>query len=1584
MEGINFFNKDYFLLELQKATAIKKLDENDSDSVQLEKVTNVTIGLVLAAKSIKIFDNHIILNWIRKGRKLTALIEEQFALYDTLSSYLQKNVNIEEDFQEWKQILNNTKYVFPANEKKGWALIFGDTPIFLEKVNPEELSKSYIMQQQMEKSDAEDEKIKQESDLAKIEMVEKTFESKASISKVHFSQNHFALLLQEVGAVNLNETEKDIPLHMEKVSNITIELVLAAKAINILTDEEILTWIRKGRKLTPLIEKQFFLYKQLSDYLIKDVEPNDIEKWKTLINSKYIFPSSDNEGWSLIFGELPELCQKIDKVQKSCKQLESPKTKLEIDTKEEIKSFIEPKLTSPKLEDSIFVESEKKLKILVERKNNKPEPSSNCLEVSPQFESKDPVKKSEKEGTHEYTTLSDNVMQVCETIKSDIEEDVAKCNETKLSDPNASDLCNDKMLQSKCDDSSDGEDDLDDLFNEVEAELNAAEENEEESKVIFSNVKIETHLSDTLIRSEKDIEIKNLEMTSETQIFSKEAENLKKKKVRVSEEGKCLSHDIADTNNDLSVHNLTKSDIDSDAEMQESREEGSDFDDFDDYVLELEIKELDMVSDTEMQESREESEFEDFDDYVLECETTDLFDFVEAELGAAEGETTDTKSNSVKFSEGDNEKESKKVHGGFTLKYFYSVLKEAGVINNDVDASLRYVPKLLNCHHITAGIVCALSAIDLFTNQKIFAWIKKCRSLSRNMDLRDHVHFAMYRELANYLMNESDLKEVEEWKNLLNSTECVLPYNYKKKQRPKWNICQSVFGYVPENINTLKMLKFNYNYFISQLLGFNAVKKKFKNKVMHYELVKPSILPVGLVIAVKAVNIFSDTDIISWLRKCKDLVSIDSEKIQEQLAVYKEFSSYLENGIDERDVEHIRSSILSVNYEVPMQKDSGWPLIFSNSNKNHIALHNRFKDFNCIYDELLCKEKHASLEVIDPMPQKPSEEEYKVWNDIFAEISDEVFDDHCKNKPFHSHYFHYLLVSKNVIDTNENRKLKKIDKVTVGLVMAAIHENFDNLQIVDWIGKNGTNLSMLTEQCNQFFMYKLLCEHLISLKCHVEAGRWKQLINSVEYQLPIENSDIWSNLFGNKIPNFLGMTLVGNFEFHTDNKDNIGFNKDLLRKCFQHDYDLQISNGSDTDQRQDSLFNEEYFASLLTGCGAVSGSEKTLKKVTDLTIGQVMAAMVDSTRKEEEIYEWIKQSEKNPCARKTLDTLNLKSQFFAYKLVASFLMNNPSDQIKDSWGNRLMSSRYVFAWLGHEYLAKNVCQQLHNLKLSGKWYISMKNTLTSCVDIDKHNMVSIKKTLPLLNIVNTKKNIKGITKKEKVIDKLYFSEMLIRQGILIKDNEGKCTLKLDRYKGLKVGHVIGVVALDTYTESEIKKWIVTAKGKEGFVGFGHLKRISHYLLCEVPCGLVELWKTSLNHKYMYTKERNNLSDIFRNEDYMMKMVDYKIKMEKYRDLCNYISKNKRDSDYIQNECKKFITGQCNTVCCKHLHICCKNENCISFPKSLSNKATKDGSETMMAARSTQDADKFENIIIFADKVYKPVLEHMELYSGNQQ
>ncbi|CAL4072345.1 unnamed protein product [Meganyctiphanes norvegica] len=169
MEDINFFNKDYFLLELQTASAIKNLEENDSDSFQLEKVTNVTIGLVLAAKSLKIFDSNIILNWIRKGRKLTPLIEKQFALYDTLSIYLQNNVNIEEDIQEWKQILNNTKYVFPAKDKKGWALIFGDTPIFLEKVNPDELSKSYVVQQQIETSDAEDEDIKQENEVAKIE-----------------------------------------------------------------------------------------------------------------------------------------------------------------------------------------------------------------------------------------------------------------------------------------------------------------------------------------------------------------------------------------------------------------------------------------------------------------------------------------------------------------------------------------------------------------------------------------------------------------------------------------------------------------------------------------------------------------------------------------------------------------------------------------------------------------------------------------------------------------------------------------------------------------------------------------------------------------------------------------------------------------------------------------------------------------------------------------------------------------------------------------------------------------------------------------------------------------------------------------------------------------------------------------------------------------------------------------------------------------------------------------------------------------------------------------------------------------------
>merc|ERR1711915_482798 len=78
-------------------------------------------------------------------------------------------------------------------------------------------------------------------------------------------------------------------------------------------NDAILKWIRAGRKMTPLIEEQFYMYEQLADYLQNSVPPDDIEEWKTLLNeSKFVWPTGKFEGWAKIFGKGPQLLAGIE------------------------------------------------------------------------------------------------------------------------------------------------------------------------------------------------------------------------------------------------------------------------------------------------------------------------------------------------------------------------------------------------------------------------------------------------------------------------------------------------------------------------------------------------------------------------------------------------------------------------------------------------------------------------------------------------------------------------------------------------------------------------------------------------------------------------------------------------------------------------------------------------------------------------------------------------------------------------------------------------------------------------------------------------------------------------------------------------------------------------------------------------------------------------------------------------------------------------------------------------------------------------------------------------------------------------
>merc|ERR1711913_189670 len=113
------------------------------------KVPNITTGLVLAAKSVGLFNDQEILKWIRKGKPiskeqqaiwrkmgkmLSLLFVEQFEKYKELSSYLKKEISSEE-VKEWKSILNSQEYIWPIGKDKGWENVFNSIPKICENVS---------------------------------------------------------------------------------------------------------------------------------------------------------------------------------------------------------------------------------------------------------------------------------------------------------------------------------------------------------------------------------------------------------------------------------------------------------------------------------------------------------------------------------------------------------------------------------------------------------------------------------------------------------------------------------------------------------------------------------------------------------------------------------------------------------------------------------------------------------------------------------------------------------------------------------------------------------------------------------------------------------------------------------------------------------------------------------------------------------------------------------------------------------------------------------------------------------------------------------------------------------------------------------------------------------------------------------------------------------------------------------------------------------------------------------------------------------------------------------------------------------
>merc|ERR1711874_611820 len=105
--------------------------------------------------------------------------------------------------------------------------------------------------------------------------------------------------------------------------------VLAAKSIGMFGDQEIMKWIRKGKKvnsklaqewkkigtkaLQHIFVEQFEKYKEMSHYLMNNVDIAYTKNWENILSeNEYIWPVGQNQGWLNIFREIPDLCSKMD------------------------------------------------------------------------------------------------------------------------------------------------------------------------------------------------------------------------------------------------------------------------------------------------------------------------------------------------------------------------------------------------------------------------------------------------------------------------------------------------------------------------------------------------------------------------------------------------------------------------------------------------------------------------------------------------------------------------------------------------------------------------------------------------------------------------------------------------------------------------------------------------------------------------------------------------------------------------------------------------------------------------------------------------------------------------------------------------------------------------------------------------------------------------------------------------------------------------------------------------------------------------------------------------------------------------
>ncbi|CAL4149299.1 unnamed protein product, partial [Meganyctiphanes norvegica] len=348
----------------------------------------------------------------------------------------------------------------------------------------------------------------------------------------------------------------------------------------------------------------------------------------------------------------------------------------------------------------------------------------------------------------------------------------------------------------------------------------------------------------------------------------------------------------------------------------------------------------------------------------------------------------------------------------------------------------------------------------------------------------------------------------------------------------------------------------------------------------------------------------------------------------------------------------------------------------------------------------------------------------KTWINIFKKP---FTVSHNMEMQFTLRYFRTLFVSSGAV--NSDKTLKTIPNITVGLVMAALIEEYSEKEILKWLKESPSQKAFET----QMFIYRQLSYYLMNgLNDYQETLYWKHLLNYIEYQPPSEQYGIWENVFGSDIPNIAGLTLKGNLQVYKTHSEDMckeskkcpvpnhyyhpyprsttntkvprTANRRKRRKLpffysedhfftqqtvkdDSHNLNSKIINTVEpvVKSEHETTFSNEYFRNLLKS----SGIEKTTKslriltKESKLTVGMVMAAMKDPDYETIEIIKWItnyihKTLESPKCLVKEYLAslyLLLKKQLLVYKSLSCYLMNQvPPEDIK--YWERILSLPY--------------------------------------------------------------------------------------------------------------------------------------------------------------------------------------------------------------------------------------------------------------------------------------------------------------------